>query len=781
LEKLKMSGTISWKDWLAGLVVDTIGGAEKMPVLDGTTPKHITTDLMATYAIAQLLAATSITPATGDSLLAERGGARRRMTLDALSAYAVASGWSVASTASPALGTDVMLVQRSGTIVKISLSTLIALANAANLDLTGLTAGTPGASDLFLFGAGASPRKITLANLEAKLWTDFATYVNGLAAVTVATNSDRIYCVQGGTPKYVTPVELAALIAPNSGNVIAPIAPTTGRIPQWSSVANNLTDGLLLVEAVRTVAGGAVHTAIPTERAVRDLAGNVAGLLISDAVDIGSALADADLFIVDKSASGTNRKCAASRLKTYAQTIRLDQFATPEDNTNLDATTLLHGLMSKNDKIKLDGIEALADVTDASTVAAAGATMNADTDVSLNAWVIDEDNMVSDLATRVPTQQSVKAYVDGLTGDVVNYADTDVSTAGWVLNEIDMDSNSQVKVPTQASVKTYVDTTVDDALYFPGATAIGAGLQDDDLILVYDDSAGGNRRCEASRFNDYAKTIKLDQFAEPDDSTDLNATSTRHGLLPKLENTGTKVLYDDGTWQLPPGASGGEANTASNVGTGEDIFKQKSGQDLQFRGIAKGSNLVSVTTNGDNIEINIGQYANIYVDAGAMVPCTTDGAEPGTHEYATNKIDLDHYAFDSGSTKERVQFKMVMPEDWDRSTIKVKFYWSSATGSSIADTVEWAIRGRAISDDDPIDGAFGTAQVISDAVLAADGGDLQVSAATPALTIGGTPALGDMIVFEVYRNTDGTDDMAEDAWLMGVMIQYQKAFAITAW
>ncbi len=61
---------------------------------------------------------------------------------------------------------------------------------------------------------------------------------------------------------------------------------------------------------------------------------------------------------------------------------------------------------------KLAGIEALADVTDATNVNAAGATMNSDTDVSSNGWVLDQDNMSSNDATKVPTQQSVKAYVD---------------------------------------------------------------------------------------------------------------------------------------------------------------------------------------------------------------------------------------------------------------------------------------------------------------------------------------------------------------------------------
>ena len=42
-----------------------------------------------------------------------------------------------------------------------------------------------------------------------------------------------------------------------------------------------------------------------------------AGLDIDGGTDIGAAIADADLFVVDDGAGGTNRKVAASRLKTY--------------------------------------------------------------------------------------------------------------------------------------------------------------------------------------------------------------------------------------------------------------------------------------------------------------------------------------------------------------------------------------------------------------------------------------------------------------------------------
>ena len=64
------------------------------------------------------------------------------------------------------------------------------------------------------------------------------------------------------------------------------------------------------------------------------------------------------------------------------------------------------------DETKLDGIEALADVTDATNVDAAGAVMNTDTATTDMQFVVDEDDMVSNSATKIPTQQSTKAYID---------------------------------------------------------------------------------------------------------------------------------------------------------------------------------------------------------------------------------------------------------------------------------------------------------------------------------------------------------------------------------
>ena len=68
-------------------------------------------------------------------------------------------------------------------------------------------------------------------------------------------------------------------------------------------------------------AGGTIRktTAARIKTYVEDAAGEVpiANLNIDGGTDIGAAIVDADLFIIDDGAGGTNRKTTASRIKTY--------------------------------------------------------------------------------------------------------------------------------------------------------------------------------------------------------------------------------------------------------------------------------------------------------------------------------------------------------------------------------------------------------------------------------------------------------------------------------
>ena len=100
-----------------------------------------------------------------------------------------------------------------------------------------------------------------------------------------------------------------------------------------------------------------------------------------------------------------------------------------ENNSNTNAYT-------DAEKTKLSGIETSADVTDATNVAAAGAVMESDATTAAMSFVLDEDNMASDSATKIPTQQSVKAYVDAQ----VTAADLDFQGDSGGALSIDLDS-----------------------------------------------------------------------------------------------------------------------------------------------------------------------------------------------------------------------------------------------------------------------------------------------------------------------------------------------------
>ncbi len=47
-----------------------------------------------------------------------------------------------------------------------------------------------------------------------------------------------------------------------------------------------------------------------------------------------------------------------------------------------------------------------------------------------------------------------------------------------------------------------------------------------------------------------ADAIKLDDLAAPDDNTDLNVSTTKHGLCPKTPNDTSQFLRGDGTWAV---------------------------------------------------------------------------------------------------------------------------------------------------------------------------------------------------------------------------------------
>lgn len=163
----------------------------------------------------------------------------------------------------------------------------------------------------------------------------------------------------------------------------------------------------------------------------------------------------------------------------------------------------------------------------------------------------------------------------------------------------------------------------------------------------------------------------------------------------------------------------------------------------------------------------------LFLSAAGMWPSVTAGCAPqALVESATNKQAMYLLDFDA-ATDEFAQGVVAMPSDWDGGTVTATFYWLA--NSTSTNSVVWGCQGRSYGDAETIDDTWGTAQTATDA-NGATANQLRKSAATAAITLAGTPAAGELVAFRVYRDADnGSDNLAVDARLIGVMIGYTRA------
>ena len=162
-----------------------------------------------------------------------------------------------------------------------------------------------------------------------------------------------------------------------------------------------------------------------------------------------------------------------------------------------------------------------------------------------------------------------------------------------------------------------------------------------------------------------------------------------------------------------------------------------------------------------------------------MTPTETAGCEGiASVETTAGRPDMRVLDFDA-STQEYAQFSVAMPKSWNGSTITAEFYWT--TTATDTDACIWAIQGLTVSNDETIDQVYGTAITVTDNVISG-AEEVLISPTTSAVTLaGGTPAAGDLAFFQVYRDADdGSDNMAEDARLIGVKIHYTTNAATDA-
>ena len=118
------------------------------------------------------------------------------------------------------------------------------------------------------------------------------------------------------------------------------IAVTIGHTTSEVTIADNLT-----VTGTVTLADGSLA---------------LADLDIDGGTDIGAAIVDADLFIIDDGAGGTNRKVTASRVKTYCSGTHV-KISQSDFSTSTDVSfTSIEQSTYNNYLVKIDGLYASA-------------------------------------------------------------------------------------------------------------------------------------------------------------------------------------------------------------------------------------------------------------------------------------------------------------------------------------------------------------------------------------------------------------------------------------
>jgi len=162
----------------------------------------------------------------------------------------------------------------------------------------------------------------------------------------------------------------------------------------------------------------------------------------------------------------------------------------------------------------------------------------------------------------------------------------------------------------------------------------------------------------------------------------------------------------------------------------------------------------------------------IWVPATAMSPTTSNGCTAlASVETTSGRPDMVVLAFPVAADS-FAQFSIAFPKSWNAGTVTYQVFWS---GIAATTNVNWTVDAVAISNNTTIDVAYGTAVAVTDAAQGAVE-ELNVSAVSSALTIGGSPGDDELCYFRFGRDVS-EGNMNGDAQLHGIKIFFTTDLA----
>jgi hypothetical protein len=239
---------------------------------------------------------------------------------------------------------------------------------------------------------------------------------------------------------------------------------------------------------------------------------------------------------------------------------------------------------------KLANIETAADVTDATNVNAAGALMLSDTTTAGLGIVVDEDDMSSDLATKVPTQQSVKAYVDAQ----VTAQDLDVTTDSGTI-AIDLDSETLSVVGTASEIETsatgnIITLGLPSNVHVTGNISLGGTIDSRDLqtdgskLDAIEASADVTDAANVEAAGAVMESGANASARVPSGTTAQRDASPSAGYFRWNTTTGGAEIYDGTEWGLVGGGNTTEKALWEHANTVSEAYVMTAGNNAVTAG-----------------------------------------------------------------------------------------------------------------------------------------------------------------------------------------------------
>ena len=393
-----------------------------------------------------------------------------------------------------------------------------------------------------------------------------------------------------------------------------------------------------------------------------------------------------------------------------------------------------------------------------------GAMFSSNTETNISVTYDDTDGTIDLVATNTQlTQEQVEDFVNGVIVGGTNVTSTYDDTAG-TLTLSSTDTNTQL---TQEQVEDFVN----------GVITAGANIS-----KTYDDTAG-TLTIAATDTNTQLSTEQVQDIvgAMFTSNTETRIAVTYDDTDGNIDLVVTDMTANDNTQlsqeQVEDFVGGMLDGTETFIAVSYDdtdgnidfVVPVNDEDDMSSDSASHLSTQQSIKAYVDS-KSPIGKQS-IWVPSTAMNPTSTNGcaAIASLDSGGNTGPDLFTLDFDDGSD-EHAQFSVAMPSYWNEGTVTFKVYWTSEATDT--DGCAWGLSAVALADSDSLNTAFGTAVVVTDDAISA-AKDLYITAESGAVTVAGSPAAGELCYFNIFRDvSDGNDDMAEDAKLIGVKVFY---------